>query len=116
MSDRKRYAAAGIALVLMLAAAVPFLLPEQPTVYHGVHSSREEETGARLPAGEIDPNTDDAAVLAKLPRIGEVLAQAIIAERLANGNYHYPEDLTAVKGIGLKTVDAFRAMLNFGEE
>jgi len=40
--------------------------------------------------------------------IGEVKAQAIVAERKANGSCKTAEDLTRVKGIGVKTVEKNR--------
>jgi competence ComEA-like helix-hairpin-helix protein len=65
------------------------------------------------PAGRVDVNTADAAALDGLPGIGPKLAEAIIAERAQNGPFRYPEDLLAVRGIGAKTLSAFREQLRF---
>ena len=53
--------------------------------------------------------------LQALPGIGETLSQLIISERENNGNFYYPEDLTAVKGIGMKKLEMFRDLLDFSE-
>ena len=66
-----------------------------------------------FPDGTVDINTDDPLELTVLPGIGEVLAQRIIDERLANGEYFFPEDLLAVRGIGASTLARIRDMLDF---
>ena len=40
-----------------------------------------------------------------------LLAALIVAERREHGPFHYPEDLTAVKGIGPKTLEKFHDMI-----
>lgn len=52
----------------------------------------------------ININEASAELLAELPGIGPSKADAIIAEREANGPYKDLEDLTRVKGIGQSTV------------
>jgi len=54
----------------------------------------------------IDPNTASAASLRRLPGIGQVRADAIIAYRAGHGAPRFvrPEDLTAVAGIGPGTI------------
>jgi competence ComEA-like helix-hairpin-helix protein len=51
-------------------------------------------------------NHGDAAELRFLPGIGPEKARAIIEYRDAHGPFRELSDLTAVKGIGLRTVDA----------
>lgn len=51
-------------------------------------------------AGKIDLNTATVAELMTLPGIGEKRAEAIVADREANGPFRIPEDLTRVDGIG----------------
>ena len=46
-----------------------------------------------------------------MPGIGETIACLIIEEREENGYFQYPEDLTAVKGIGIKKMEQIRPLL-----
>lgn len=70
------------------------------------------------PAGEllINVNTADAETLQRLPGIGAVLAERIVAEREANGPFADAADLTRVSGIGEKTVQAIAPYITVGEE
>lgn len=63
--------------------------------------------------GTVSVNDDDADELCALNGIGESLADMIISERSANGLFYYPEDLTAIKGIGIKKLSVFRDELDF---
>ena len=57
-------------------------------------------------AAPVNVNTASAEEIAQaLNGVGEAKAQAIIADREANGPFKSPEDLARVKGIGLKTVE-----------
>jgi competence protein ComEA len=61
---------------------------------------------AVLLAGPVDINTADAATLAaELNGVGPALAEAIIRDRMENGMFASPEDLTRVKGIGERIVE-----------
>lgn len=63
-------------------------------------------------AEKVNINTADAATIAEnLKGIGEAKAKAIIEYRKANGGFKSVDELTAVKGIGEKTVDANRALI-----
>ena len=75
-----------------------------------------EVTAVARPDGTVDINSDDIDDLTMLRGIGESLAARIIEERLANGSYHYPEDLYTVAGIGANKVDGFRDQLDFSWE
>lgn len=60
-------------------------------------------------AGPVNINTADAAALAaNLHGIGPAKAQAIIEHRTANGPFKSADQLAAVKGIGLATVEKNR--------
>ena len=62
-----------------------------------------------LASAQIDINHADAKTLAEsMTGIGLVKAEAIIAYRNANGPFKRVDDLTKVKGIGEKTLDANR--------
>ena len=50
--------------------------------------------------GCVRVNTAGAEELENLPGIGKVYASMLIEEREKNGAFFYPEDLTAVYGIG----------------
>jgi competence protein ComEA len=61
-------------------------------------------------AGPVNINTADAATLAsELTGVGPALAEAIVADRKANGNFPSPEALTRVKGIGERIVEMNKA-------
>ncbi|WP_339673727.1 helix-hairpin-helix domain-containing protein [Dasania marina] len=54
---------------------------------------------------EVNINTADAAQLAKgLKGVGANKAKAIIEYRELNGSFKSPEELTEIKGIGVKLV------------
>lgn len=54
----------------------------------------------------VNINTADLETLSALPGIGEVLAQRIIDYRQENGSFQALEELTNVKGIGTKRLEA----------
>jgi len=57
----------------------------------------------------VNINTADAETIQKeLKGVGMQKAQAIVAYRQANGNFQSADELTNVKGIGIKTVDKNR--------
>ena len=63
----------------------------------------------------VNVNTAHAAAIAEeLNGIGAKKAQAIIDYREANGNFKTIESLTEVKGIGLKTVEKNRDLIQLG--
>ena len=64
---------------------------------------------------KVDLNAADETELQRLPGIGPVLAQRIVAWREENGNFEIPEDLLAVEGIGLATLEAIRDMITIQE-
>jgi competence protein ComEA len=66
------------------------------------------------PATRIDVNRADAAELQRLPGIGKILSQRIIAAR-QEAPFRSAEDLRRVRGIGAKTVDKIRPYIVFGE-
>ncbi|MET3510451.1 ComEA family DNA-binding protein [Plantibacter flavus] len=68
-------------------------------------SAAESPSGSQL----VNVNTASAAELTALPRIGEALAARIVAWREANGPFATLDDLSAVEGIGAKTLEGLRA-------
>jgi competence protein ComEA len=67
-------------------------------------------------AQTVDINTADAAELAEaLEGVGDKKAAAIVEYREANGGFVSVDELTAVSGIGEKTVEANRDVMTLGE-
>lgn len=66
-------------------------------------------------AGPVDINTADAETLATVMEgVGAKKAEAIVADREKNGPFKSIDDLSRVKGISEKTVEANRANLTAG--
>lgn len=63
---------------------------------------------AAIAPEKINVNTADAEALRKLPGVGPYYAGRIVAYRDEHGPFEKPEDLTAVRGIGPKTVEKLR--------
>lgn len=75
-------------------------------------ASRSTETmQVSMPQGGVDVNAASAVELTALKGVGPTLAQEIIAERETNGDFHYPEDLINVKGVGERTLERMREQL-----
>ena len=109
------------ALIAALALAAAVLISLHLRMPHGtqVWQMAESEALARnsekmpvaMPQGVVDVNNATAEELTALTGVGPSLAQEIIAEREMNGDFHYPEDLINVKGIGEKTLEKMRDQL-----
>ncbi len=70
-------------------------------------------------AGPVNINTADAATIsAELQGVGMSKAQAIVDYRKNHGPFKSQEDLTLVKGIGVRTVEINRAniLLKSGDQ
>ncbi len=64
---------------------------------------------------KVDINTATAAELDRvLVNVGAAKAQAIVEYRQANGPFKSVEELALVKGIGLKTVERNRDLIDVG--
>ena len=87
--DDTRY---GADAAYALSIKPPLALAPAPTVAFPINSASED-------------------ALCALPGVGPTIARRIIAEREAHGEYYYPEDLLAVKGIGAKTLRRMRPLL-----
>ncbi|MGV8959639.1 MAG: ComEA family DNA-binding protein [Stenotrophomonas sp.] len=71
--------------------------------------------GSALAADKVNINTADAAELDRvLVNVGPSKAQAIVDHRQANGLFKSVEELALVKGIGLKTVERNRDLIEVG--
>lgn len=61
--------------------------------------------------GPVNLNRASIEELLALPRIGPVTAQRILQWRAANGRFRSVDDLAAVDGIGMKTLESLRSLL-----
>ena len=64
--------------------------------------------------GPVNINTADAAELAALPGIGDVLAQRILDYRRVHGSFSAVEQLTNVEGIGEGKLEAILELITIG--
>jgi competence ComEA-like helix-hairpin-helix protein len=62
---------------------------------------------------KINPNTDSAVSMARLPSFGQTRANAVIEYRENGNTFDSAEDIDKVKGIGPKTLDGIRPYLRF---
>lgn len=60
---------------------------------------------------DVNINTADKKLLTELPGIGPVTAEAIIDYRTTNGQFKSLNELTKVKGIGVKTLAKLKPYL-----
>jgi len=73
----------------------------------------QERRERPLEAGEkIDVNRAGEAELDRLPGVGPAKAARIVADRMANGPYHHPEDLMRVPGIGPRSIERLTPFLD----
>ena len=66
-------------------------------------------------AAEININSADVGVLQQLQGVGPAKAQAIVDYREANGPFTSIDDLSAVSGIGPRTVEVNRPRLRVSD-
>ena len=83
-----------------VSAAVPAETQAEPSLQ-----------AASLP---VNINTADAAELAALPGIGEVLAQRILDYRRVHGDFSAVEQLTNVEGIGEGKLESILELITIG--
>lgn len=67
--------------------------------------------GDQADGGLISPNRSEAAQLERLPGVGPVLAERIVAHREAHGPFETVEDLLDVPGIGEAKLSAIRDLI-----
>ena len=86
------------------------ILPPKPERFTSVYPMEQIPPVMGLSEDSVI-NIGSAKELDKLPNIGKVLSQRIIDYREVWGDYHLLEDLIMVKGIGEKTVNGIREVL-----
>ena len=109
MSDRIRTITA---ILFILSALAMIVMPAAIISERSGQTFEGADHPFRMPVPEkshgiISINEGDMDELCQLKGVGETLATMIISERETNGPYYYPEDLTAVRGIGLKKLSGF---------
>lgn len=71
--------------------------------------------GSAFAADKVNINTADASTLDRvLVNVGPTKAEAIVAYRKAHGPFRSAEQLAQVDGIGLKTVEKNRELIQIG--
>lgn len=73
--------------------------------------SSEGKSSNGVGSGKVNINKASSTELQELPGIGEVKAQSIIDYREANGKFSSVDELSNVNGIGSKTVEKLRDMV-----
>ena len=79
-----------------------------------VPTETQAEPSSQAASLPVNINTADAAELAALPGIGEVLAQRILDYRRVHGNFSAVEQLTNVEGIGKGKLEAILELITIG--
>lgn len=111
------YACLTLCVLLSVAAAVAGMKPAPGSdAYAPLGRAAQVAPVDVITLGVINPNTADAYELTELPGVGETIAGYIISEREKNGLFFYPEDLTQVKGIGIKKLEGFYGLLDLSGE
>lgn len=116
MSERaRRYI--GIMLIIVSTFLCLCGLPDLgqgKAIRYRTGSGKEWGVSACAPEknGSVSVNDADADELTTLPGIGDTLAGLIIDEFREHGPYYYAEDLESVKGIGPRTLEKFRFMID----
>ena len=112
---RNKVLIAALAALAALLVGVHLRMPHSTQVWRMETPAAAARSGESLnhamPHGDVDVNRASSRELEALAGVGPVLAQEIIAERETNGDFHYPEDLISVKGIGEKTLEKMREQL-----
>ncbi len=102
---------------LLSAGAAPALRAERHAEQALLLSGGDGERVALelLPGEKLDLNTASAEELQKLPGIGPVLSEAIVAYRTEHGPFTRIEELRNVPGIGQGRYDAVADSVTIGE-
>ncbi len=97
------------------ALTLPVLGLAMSGVLASAPAAAETQAAPAPPATEkartVNINQASVKELANLPRVGEKLAERIVAHRTDNGPFKRVEDLMAVKGVGDKMFERLRPYL-----
>ena len=109
-----------LSAILLLGIVITFLegylddgLPEFEVRKAAVEVPEAVEAGLAEPEKPVIINLNTAASkeLQILPKIGPRTAERIVEHREKNGPFTSVEELTAVRGIGLKTLERLRPLI-----
>lgn len=67
-----------------------------------------KKSSTKAEVKNVNINSADKEMLAQIPGVGPVTADAILKYRKANGNFKSTNDLLSVKGIGEKTLEKMK--------
>ncbi len=70
----------------------------------------------KKPAALININTATVEELAKLPGVGEVIAQRIVNHREKSGKFRKVDELLVIRGISKKKLEKLRPLITVGED
>ena len=101
--------------IFLLVVLSPFLVGQSDREGIDITTWKNADISEVTPQ-KININTADIEQLQLLPGVGPVLAQRIVDWREENGSYVIEEDLLAVEGIGLATLEGLRNMITLQEE
>jgi len=100
MKQRKRYLAFFVAVIVVLSFTMPSMASDTEP------AKAADAVSAKATPGKVNINTATEEELCTLKGIGSKYAQRIIEYRSNEGEFKTPEDITKVKGIGVKTFEA----------
>jgi competence protein ComEA len=108
---------AQVALVAVLFCLVALVAYRTYSPRLNAARPTDEPTSPVAPAAvkPIDLNTADRGELEQLPGVGPTVVDAILSHRRDVGQFHTVEDLTAVPGVGDKTLAKLRPLLTVTE-
>ena len=111
LTSRERVSLLIIGLVLVGGVGLRVWQQHRPpiTIQSGVPLPTAEWDARVEEARRVDVNRAGQDQLERLPEIGPVVAQRILAYRQAHGRLARVEELLEVPGIGPKTFEAIRA-------
>ncbi len=92
-----------IALICLALLTIKYTLPVNRQVVSDARFEVRDAVLSETANSIVDINLATAEELVVIPGVGEVIAQRIVEDRLNNGYYLAPADITRVKGIGKKT-------------
>lgn len=92
--------------------AVIFVAFASPVFSQSTSAVAASKMVAAKSAGQINVNSASVKELERLPGIGKVAAERIVAYRTENGKFANAEGLLKVQGVGPKTLEKIRPQIS----